>query len=116
MYRIRRIGVLRTATVVAVAYAIVFAIIFVPIALLGLAFVPGGDAVSGLAGMLSIGVVLVVVYPLIIWVGTALACLIYNLAARLVGGIEFEIERPAPVPMAGQPQPPWPQPPVGQGQ
>ena len=112
MYRIRRFGVMRTATVVAVAYAIVFAIIFVPLALLGLAFVPG-EAASALAGLLAAGVVLVVVYPLIIWIVTALACLIYNLAARLVGGIEVEIERTALVPSAGPQQPPWPQPPVG---
>jgi hypothetical protein len=112
MYRVRRIGVLRTATVVAVAYAIVFAIIFVPLLLLGVAFVPG-DAAAALGGWLAAGVVLLVVYPLIIWVVTALACLVYNLAARLVGGIEVEIERAAPAPLAGQQQPPWPLPPGG---
>jgi len=111
MYRIRRFGVIRTATVVAVAYAIAFAIILIPIALIGLAV--GAQPVGGaLTAMVSIGVVLVVVYPLLIWVATAIACLIYNLAARWVGGIEIDVERPtvAPPPRAAAP---WPTPGAG---
>ncbi len=124
MFRIRRFGVVRTATVVAVAYAIVFAIIAIPLALLALAAPRGafGAAVAVLPFFLF---VLLVVYPLLIWVFTALACLVYNLAARLVGGIEVDVERrppdawtaaPAWSPDSPQPwggSPPWGGPPPG---
>ncbi len=111
MYRIRRFGVIRTATVVAVMYAIVFAIIFIPIALLALAAGPRGGVVTGPSIALFM-VVLLVVYPLLIWVFTAIACLLYNLAARFVGGIEVEVERPPQMwtqspGWTPQPQPGW---------
>jgi hypothetical protein len=106
--------------VVAVAYAITFAIVFIPLALLGLATQRGGATV--VAGILLIGVVLLVVYPIVIWVGTALACLVYNLAARWVGGIEVQVERPpqmwtqSPGWMPPHPQPGWgPGPSAGSG-
>ena len=90
MYRIRRFGVIRTATVAAVMYAIGFAILLVPIAILGLAAQPGCRAVGG---VIVVGLALVVVYPLGIWIATALACLLYNLTAKWVGGIEVDVER-----------------------
>ena len=122
MFRIRRFGVLRTATVVAVAYAIVFLVIAIPLALLGLAAPRGGFGAAFIGFFLF---VLLVVYPLIIWVFTALACLVYNLAARFVGGIEVEVERrqepwmaaptwsPDAPPPWGGPPPPWGGPPPG---
>ena len=112
MYRIRRFGVIRTATVVAVMYAIAFAVVFVPIALFGLlaglSTERGGGVV--VAGILLLGVVLLVVYPILIWVVTALACLVYNLAARWVGGIEVDVERR---PQAWTPGPAWTSQPSG---
>ena len=107
MYRIKRFGVIRTATVVALAYVIVFAILFLPFALLSVAFAPRGGSLV-VAGIIFFAVILLVVYPLMIWIFTAIACLVYNLAARWVGGIEVEIERPptwAPPAVQGG----WPQ-------
>jgi membrane protease YdiL (CAAX protease family) len=92
MYRIRRFGVLRTATVVAVAYAIAFAFVAIPLALIGLAAPRGAFAMAAVVPALLF--VLLVVYPIVIWVFTAIACLVYNLAARFVGGIEVQVERP----------------------
>jgi len=110
MYRIKRFGVIRTATVVTLAYVLVFAIVFLPLALFSLAFAPRGAGGGSLvvAGMVFFAVLLLVIYPIFIWIFTALACLVYNLAARWVGGIEVEIERPptwAPPAVQGG----WPQ-------
>jgi len=104
MYRIRRFGVIRTATVVAVIYALVVGIILIPFlifgALLGASTADSGRGVlagAGLAFALVIGVLIVALYAALGWLFTALACLLYNLAARWVGGIEVSVEAvPAP--------------------
>lgn len=104
MYRIRRFGVLRTATVVGVMYAVVVAVILIPLLLI-FAAVPGAagrqGAAAGFAGLLTFGLIGIVVYGIIGWVVTAIACLVYNLVARFVGGIEVQVDRlepPAPTP------------------
>ena len=112
MYRIKRFGVLRTSTVVTLAYVIVFAILFVPLALISLVLTPSTSGATVVAGIFAVGIVVFVIYPLMIWIFTALACLVYNLAARWVGGIEVEIERPPtwtpPAVQGGWPQSPGP--------
>ena len=97
MYSIRRFGVVRTATIVALMYMVVIAIIFVPIALL--VFVGGsaanGNIAAGGAGLIGtfvVGLFLAVIYGAIGWIFTALACLLYNLVAGWVGGIEVQLE------------------------
>jgi hypothetical protein len=122
MYRIRRFGVIRTATIVAVLYMIVVAIFFVPIALIG-ALVGAaytGDAVGGGAGLIGtalLGLVFAVGYGVAGWVFTAISCLLYNLAAGWVGGIEVQVDRvdptPAAVPAWTTAAPPPGAPPVG---
>lgn len=101
MYRIRRFGVIRTATIVAVMYMIVVAVLFVPIALI--AAVAGtavtGDAAAGGAGLVgtfALGLLVAVSYGAVGWVFTAAACLLYNLAAGWVGGIELQLDRIEP--------------------
>lgn len=103
MYRIRRFGVIRTATIVAVIYMIVVAVIFVPIALIaavaGAAYT--GDVAAGGAGLIGtfvIGLLFALGYGAAGWAFTAIACLLYNLAAGWVGGIEVEVERVEPAP------------------
>ncbi len=103
MYSIRRFGVIRTATIVAVMYMVVVAVFFVPIAVIaaiaGAAYT--GDATgggAGLIGTLVLGLLAAVVYGAMGWVFTALACLLYNLAARWVGGIEVQVDRVVPPP------------------
>ena len=116
MFRIRRFGVLRTATVVALLYLVAFALLIIPFIVILLATGPRGGAMPTaaiIAGLLFA----LVIYPVVGWVLTAIACLIYNLVARWVGGIEVEVERVHPAgPPAGYAygtpygQPPWPTP------
>ncbi len=99
MYRVRRFGVVKTATVVAVMYMLIIAIVFVPIVALVLAF--GRDQASGGAVAVIVGGVFVaILYAILGWIFTAIACVIYNLAAGWVGGIEVQLERVEP-PVAG---------------
>ena len=99
MYRIRRFGVIKTSTVVAVMYVIVIAAFAVPIAILVVAF-GRGDTAGGAAGVLVLGLLAAVVYGVLGWVFTAIACALYNLAAGWVGGIEVQVEPVAPPPPA----------------
>lgn len=105
MYSIRRFGVIRTATIVAVMYLVVTAVIFVPIVIVsGLASLAfGGQAMAAAVGFLIAGVILAIFYGAVGWVFTAIACLLYNAVAGWVGGIEFQLEAVAPPP----PPPTW---------
>jgi Transmembrane domain of unknown function (DUF3566) len=99
MYRIRRFGVIKTATVVAVMYVIIIAVFALPIAV-GVALFGRGDTTGGAAGVLAFGLVVAVLYAVLGWVFTAIACALYNFAAGMVGGIEVEVEPVAPPPPA----------------
>ena len=105
MFRIRRFGVMKTATVVAVMYMLIVAIFLVPIALIGLLVAPsqGQSAGAALVGILTLGVVAILGYGLLGWIFTALAVALYNVAAGWVGGIEVQVETVAPPP----PMPVW---------
>jgi hypothetical protein len=106
MFRIKRFNVVKTSTVVAVMYMVVTAIFLVPFALLfTVAGVAGGSqGQGGIAGILVVGVLVAVfVYGLLGWVITAVACVIYNLVARWIGGIEVEVEAVSAPP----PPPAW---------
>jgi hypothetical protein len=48
------------------------------------------------AGGIVFAILAVLFYGLLGWVFTAIACLIYNLVAGWVGGIEVEVDRPGP--------------------
>ncbi len=107
MYRIRRFGVIKTATVVAVMYMVIVALFLVPFLLLAAAV--GGPIAAGrgvpfdLSGIVILGLIAIVGYGLLGWIFTAIACAIYNLAARWVGGIEVQLVDVAPPP----PLPAW---------
>ena len=105
MFRIRRFGVMKTATVVAVMYMFIVAVFVVPIALIALLVAPsqGSAAGSTVVSIVIFGVVAIFAYGLIGWVFTALAAAVYNLAAGWVGGIEVQVETVAPPP----PLPAW---------
>jgi hypothetical protein len=94
MYRIRRFGIMRTATVVAVMYMLIIAVLVVPVLLLALVFAPsqGTGTAGGIGGILVIGFFVIFVYGFLGWVFTAIAVAVYNVAARWVGGIEVQIE------------------------
>ena len=99
MYRIRRFGVIKTATVVAVMYVIIIAVFALPIAV-GVALFGRGDTAGGAAGVIVFGLLAAVLYAAIGWVFTAIACALYNFAAGMVGGIEVQVEPVAPPPTA----------------
>ncbi len=105
MFRIRRFGIMKSATVVAVMYMLIVAIFVVPIALIALFVAPsqGLSAGAGVVGILTVGVVAILGYGLLGWVFTALALALYNVAAGWVGGIEVQVETVAPPP----PMPAW---------
>lgn len=101
MYRIRRFGVIKTATVVAIMYMVIVGVFVAPFALLGLLIAPSQGGAGTAAGIVAFGLLAIFGYGLLGWVFTAVAAAIYNLAARWVGGIEVEIEHvvpPAPPP------------------
>jgi hypothetical protein len=105
MYRITRFNVIKTSNVVAVIYMLLVAIFIVPFLLLGFLFgaTGGPQAQQFVGGGLILAVVAILGYGLLGWVFTAIACLIYNLAAGWVGGVEVQIEPVAPPP----PPPAW---------
>ena len=118
MYRIRRFGVIKTATVVAVMYMVIVAVFVVPFLLLALIVAPtqGSNATGGIAGILVFGLLAIFGYGFLGWVFTAIAAAIYNLAAGWVGGIEVQIETvapPPPMPVWAASPPPPPPPPAG---
>ena len=101
MFRIRRFGVMKTATVVAVMYMVIVAIFVVPFrahraAHRAVAGFRGRD--DGRFGLVIVGAVAILAYGLIGWIFTALAAAVYNLAAGWVGGIEVQVETVAPPP------------------
>lgn len=97
MYRIRRFGVLRTANVVALLYLVAFAIIVIPFVLfMLLAGAPRGLPAYAVGAALGGALAALLIYPILGWIATAIACLIYNFVARWAGGIEVHVERVAP--------------------
>lgn len=117
MVRIRRFGVVRTATVIAVMYMLIVAVFAVPFVLLAAAV--GGPIAAArgvpfdIGGIVLLALVAIFAYGLVGWLFTAIACAFYNLAARWAGGIELqlvEVAPPAPLPAwtAAPPVPPVP--------
>jgi hypothetical protein len=103
MYRIRRFGVMKTSTVIAAIYLLVTVIFFVPLAILAAA-VGGNTAGTNAVGVLVFGLFAAIVYGLVGWLFTAIACVLYNVAAGWVGGIEVQVEPvapPTPAPLWG---------------
>lgn len=111
MFRIRRFGVIRTANVVAFLYVVIVTVIFVPIALIIAIAAPnaGFGNTGGFAGnagalaVLFLWLLIAVLYGIFGWIFTAIACLLYNFAAGMIGGIEIQLEAVQPPP----PPPVW---------
>lgn len=91
MLQITRFGVGQTAKVCAVLYFVVSLVILVPIAL----FMAVAGSASAMpmpfGGGWVVLLVLPFVYAIVGFVGVALSCLLYNLVASRVGGIEMEM-------------------------
>ncbi len=95
MFRIKRFGIMKTATVVAVLYLLIVLIFVVPAVILVAAF-GGTNASTGAVGLLAGGAVLAVIYAIGGWIFTAIGCALYNVAAGWTGGIEVQVEAVAP--------------------
>ena len=125
MLRIRHVGVVQTATVVAICLAVgavaltlvftLLASVFGAFFLFGVGggFRDGGFGFAGLGGLLAGAVALVIGYAVVGWIATAVACIAYNLVARWTGGIELQIEQVVEPPPVWQPIVPAGQ--IGQG-
>jgi len=111
MVRLRRFGIVQTATSIAVMYAVVVFVFFAILAVITLfagsaarADQLGGFAAGGI-GLLVIGVLAALLYAALGWVFTAIACALYNVVAGWTGGIEMHYVTPAPQPMMPPPAP-----------
>lgn len=103
MFRIRRFGIIRTANVAALLYAIIILIVFIPVTLIvaiaGPSIPTAEDSTLGSGGalfVLFLGMVIAIVYAIVGWIFTAIACALYNFVAGLTGGIEVQVEAAPP--------------------
>lgn len=91
MIRVKKIGVLQTAKVFGVIYALISLLIVLPFFLVGSMiseeFFPE-MADFGVAAFLMIPVM----YGVVGFIFTAIACAVYNLISSFTGGIEIEME------------------------
>ena len=117
MIRIRRFGIVRTATVLAVLYTVAALIFFGIFALFILlagaqqpAFPGMMDMGAGVIGLLIGGLIVSAIYGLFGWIFTAIFCLLYNWVASFTGGVEFELKAAPSV--TAQPVPPAAAPPA----
>ena len=83
--RIRKFGVLQTAKVVGALYALL-GLVFVPIFLVISMFTPNESGMGA-----GFALVMPILYGVLGFIFTAIACAIYNFVSGLVGGIEVEL-------------------------
>lgn len=111
MFRIRRFGVIRTSNLAAIVYLLITLVFVVPFALILAAGPVSVTDSFGNRTTVEISPLFLLIVPVLYagigWVFTALFCLLYNLAARITGGAEFELvaERGTE-----EPRPEWPAP------
>lgn len=101
MAQIKRIGILQTSKFAAVFYFIITFIIFLPFGLI-MMFIPGAmspenQGLSFLTGFLGgMTALLIIIFPLLYaiigGVMVALMSLMYNLTAKIAGGIEINLD------------------------
>ncbi len=97
-YSLKRIGIGSAFKVGFVVGVVLSALVLVPFGLLALLGVVGGAGKGGAGSALALGaaggmmVVMPLVYGLIYGVIAALSALVYNVVARVVGGLEVDLE------------------------
>ncbi|HEX6587792.1 MAG TPA: DUF3566 domain-containing protein [Longimicrobiales bacterium] len=106
-HRIRKIGVLKAGILGAAIYALL-SLLFVPFFLFFVLMAPVSEGYGPMPGewMMSGAFVLLMpfLYAIFGFIGTALAALIYNLVAAMMGGLEIELQPiGAGAPDAGRP-------------
>ena len=109
--RLKRVGVLKFGLVLGIVQGLLGLVVFIPFALIMMlagAFAPnsahpifanpatGNPAIPGMVGAIIGGGFLCVLAPVMYFIlGFLMGCLgalVYNLVAKLMGGIEFEVE------------------------
>jgi len=91
MKRIKRFGVLQTSKVAAIIYFLISAVILVPMAIIMPLMQGFSDSPMPFSGGLFF-ILLPFIYAIMGFIFTALGCLIYNIIAKWIGGIEVEID------------------------
>ncbi len=97
----------------AVIYILVIGIFAIPAAILVFAYSPGNSAEFAVSVLVG-GLLGALLYAGIGWIFTAIAYVLYNLAAGWTGGIEIQVEQVGPLPTPpvwGPPGMPSPTPP-----
>jgi hypothetical protein len=91
---LKRIAPLKAGTMLAIVYGIM-GLVFIPFFLL-MTVVSSQLPQSQRVGMMALGAGFAICFPLIYaaagFIGGILGALVYNLAAKWVGGIEFDVE------------------------
>ena len=93
MTQLKRFGVLQTAKVAGVLYFLGALVFCIPIGLLSM--LVGGLSEQNPVGAMFGGIFMFVapfIYGALGFVFVAIGCLVYNLTAKFVGGIEVELE------------------------
>ena len=121
MYRVRGIGVISAANVTA---AIAFVITLVFMLLVALVVLPMGSFPAGVdypapfdrmrmpsGSIVGFLFVVPLLYAAIGWIMGALGALVYNLVARVTGGLQLDLEHREPQPAASWTSPPAAAPP-----
>jgi hypothetical protein len=86
---IKRFNIVQTGKVLGILYGML-AIIMIPFILIGI--FAGGKGGEGLAPML----IMVILYPVMGFIGGIIGAAFYNLAARWVGGLKIDLAQEAP--------------------
>jgi hypothetical protein len=118
---VRRIGVLSAAKMYGIVGFVLGLVIGIPYGLIAMVVGVsifstgrGSDAAAGGAGTIVIGLLIMILFPImygiLCFIMGLIGALIYNGAAKLVGGVQIELENAEPtypVPPPQQPQQPW---------
>jgi hypothetical protein len=115
---IRRFGVFSVAKmqalvgfVIGLIIGVIYGLFFILFGAAITAMAPRGDQAAGGIGTVVIGVLFMIGIPIAYavfgFIGGAIAALVYNLAAGVVGGIKFDLESAAPTYAPPPPPQPW---------
>ena len=88
---VRKVGVFKISLIVGIIMFFVSLVFVIPLALvMGIA---GASEMSWFAlGWVALVIIMPFLYGILAFVFTAISCLLYNLVANWVGGIELELE------------------------
>jgi len=104
---LKRVGVLSVGKIMGAIYVVLGLLIGGIVSLfavLGASF-GGREALPGIVGGVAAIVLLPIFYGILGFLGGIITAALYNVAARLLGGIELEFENPKPEAYGGTTQP-----------